>query len=69
MHGKGMFVWKNGQKFEGNYKNDQKEGQGRLQLADGVVVEGTWVTGKLHGKATILNKEGITRVSEWNMGL
>lgn len=30
MHGKGMFVWKNGQKFEGNYKNDQKEGKGRL---------------------------------------
>lgn len=28
MHGKGVFTWKDGRKYEGEYKDDQKHGYG-----------------------------------------
>jgi hypothetical protein len=56
MHGKGTFIWKNGQIFEGFYKEDKKDGEGKLQFEDGSSVEGNWIDGKLHGKGKYYNK-------------
>jgi len=47
MHGYGLFKWTNGQTFKGNYVKDKKEGKGELQLADGTVIKGNWINGKL----------------------
>lgn len=40
MSGKGVFLWPDGRKYEGDYKNDVKEGYGRLEWPDGKVYEG-----------------------------
>lgn len=47
MHGKGKFVWPNGQVYEGEFRNDQKHGFGTLRKAGGRLYEGYWDSGKL----------------------
>ena len=34
MDGKGVYTWKDGRKYEGEYKNDKKEGYGELTWPD-----------------------------------
>ena len=42
-HGYGKFTWADGSYYEGEYKNDQKEGDGRLYNKKGLLIrEGTW---------------------------
>lgn len=35
MHGKGVFTWPEGRKYEGEYEFDKKHGYGVLTLPDG----------------------------------
>ncbi len=46
MHGTGVFTWPDGRKFEGEYKNDRRDGKGKLTEADGTEIIGTWKAGK-----------------------
>lgn len=40
MHGKGIFTWLDGRKYEGEYVNDLKEGYGVFSRSDGKVYDG-----------------------------
>lgn len=46
MHGKGIFKWANGNRYEGDYKEDKKDGTGIFYFADGKVYKGSWHHGK-----------------------
>lgn len=58
MHGKGVFKWSDGRRYEGNYVDDKKEGHGvfewyffnlltiYLNRPDGRKYIGNWVNGK-----------------------
>lgn len=35
MHGKGVYTWPDGRKYEGDYKYDKKSGRGVYYWADG----------------------------------
>jgi hypothetical protein len=35
MHGKGVFTWSDGRRYEGSYIDDKKEGQGMFEWPDG----------------------------------
>lgn len=35
MHGKGVYTWKDGRKYDGDYKHDKKDGYGTYKWADG----------------------------------
>jgi len=35
MHGKGIFTWRDGRRYEGDYINDKKEGFGMFEWPDG----------------------------------
>ncbi len=37
------------EKYEGEYKNDKKDGHGKFTWADGRVYDGEWKNGKQHG--------------------
>jgi hypothetical protein len=37
MHGKGIFLWPDGQKYSGEFANDKRNGDGKLELANGRV--------------------------------
>jgi len=42
MHGKGIFTWPSGERYEGEYYEDQKHGEGRLTYSDGSYYQGEW---------------------------
>ena len=46
MHGKGIYTWKDGRRYEGDYFNDKKHGFGVYAWADGRRYEGEWKKGK-----------------------
>jgi hypothetical protein len=46
MHGKGVYTWKDGRKYEGEYKLDRKDGYGTYTWADGKKFDGQWQDGK-----------------------
>ncbi len=46
MHGKGIYTWKDGRKYDGEYHNDKKHGYGIYIWADGRRYEGEWKHGK-----------------------
>lgn len=66
--GTGIFVWENGDRYEGEWKNDQITGYGTLSFADGVIFKGTFLKGKLNkGSITIPQGDGRTAIrSVWD---
>ena len=49
MDGRGMFTWKDGRVYDGEYKEDIKHGQGMFKWPDGRTWDGQWRNGKQHG--------------------
>ena len=53
MHGKGIYIWKDGRKYEGEYVNDKKHGFGsnvnfiKWQFIDGLMEEDMKENGKM----------------------
>ena len=46
MHGYGVYTWKNGRKFEGNFEYNKRSGRGIQTWPDGRVYDGEWLDGK-----------------------
>ncbi len=46
MHGRGVYTWKDGRKYEREYFNDKKHGYGTYTWSDGRKYEGEWKNGK-----------------------
>ena len=46
MHGRGLFTWKDGRKYEGDYVDDKKHGYGEFLWNDGRQYRGYWKNGK-----------------------
>lgn len=51
-HGKGRFVYANGDVYEGQFKKDKKYGNGKLTMQNGTVQEGIWSGDRLTGEVT-----------------
>jgi len=41
-HGRGKYVYSNGDRYEGGWQDDAKHGQGKYFYDDGSVYEGEW---------------------------
>ena len=50
--GQGIYEWKNGDRFEGNFENGQINGYGRYSWTDGNVYQGDFKDGKQSGMGT-----------------
>ena len=69
MEGFGYYVWNDGRKYEGQYKDDKKHGFGIYSWADGRCYEGYWWKGKQHGLGTyFVPKEGKVKYGLWEDG-
>jgi len=55
MHGTGIFQWKDGKQFIGEYKYDKKEGYGRYIWNSERYFEGYWKDGKQNGMGVIVD--------------
>ena len=62
-HGKGAQVWNDGSKYEGYWKNDKANGQGRLIHGD--VYVGEWVDDKAHGFGIYTHTDGAKYIGQW----
>lgn len=49
----GIFKWKNGDVYEGDFKSSLMDGYGVFEYRDGRRYEGTWVGGFKHGRGTL----------------
>ena len=52
---KGKFFWPNGNSYEGDFKNDFRDGLGVYKLKNGERHEGEWKNGKKNGKGILKN--------------
>ena len=57
MHGKGVYSWPDGKRYEGSYKQGHRHGQGKLTRPSGNWYSGGWADGKEHGDGLLFIKE------------
>ena len=55
MNGFGVYNWKDGRQYEGEFVNDKKHGKGKYKWANGKVYDGMWKDGKQHGDGEFYN--------------
>ena len=56
-HGFGTYVYKTNSfciKYEGEWKDGEKNGKGRLEFADGSVYDGEFKAGEISGRGTVV---------------
>ncbi|KAF0689743.1 Aste57867_18854 [Aphanomyces stellatus] len=72
-HGRGTYLWTNGDKYVGEFYNGRMHGAGIFLSANGDVFEGTWAKGVVvHGTKTLANGDtiqGVDGASAWVDGL
>lgn len=70
MQGFGVYEWKDGRKYEGQYLKNKKHGQGKYTYSDGSIYEGGWDNGFQHGKGTLTDgKTKEKRKGKWSKGV
>lgn len=65
MNGKGIFYWPDNRKYDGEYKNDKREGYGTFYWEDGRIYKGYWKNGKQSGEGEFYNPKN----KEWKKGI
>lgn len=68
MDGFGIYSWKDGRQYEGQYKEDKKHGYGIYTWADGRKYEGWWYRGKQHGLGKYTAAEDSVKFGLWEDG-
>jgi hypothetical protein len=64
--GKGKFVYKNGDEYEGDFLHGQRHGNGTMRYAsDQSIYEGEWQCNQQHGNGTKNWGDGIVYIGEW----
>ena len=59
MEGKGIFYYNNGNKYDGEYKNNKNEGKGTFYYNDDDIYDGEWKNNKINGKGIFIGKMEI----------
>jgi hypothetical protein len=67
-HGFGIFVADNGNEYEGDWKNDKREGHGKAKYNTGDVYIGSWKKCKRHGQGTMYIENGDIYEGNWSNG-
>ena len=65
-HGKGKYTFKNEDTYEGQWKNDLKDGEGKFFCKDsGETYEGQWVAGARSGRGMMKRGEELVHDGLW----
>lgn len=68
MSGKGVLIWENGSKYEGEFQHGKMHGLGKEVNDEGVEYKGTWQLGRKTGLIEELRPDGKLRRGEWHFG-
>jgi len=60
-----LYLWENGTKYMGEWKDGKRHGQGNMTYHDGSKFVGKWKDGKKHGQGTFIYYNGRKYVGEW----
>jgi len=63
-----LYLWENGTKYMGEWKDGKRHGQGNMTYHDGSKFVGKWKDGKKHGQGTDTYGDGRKYVGEWKDG-
>ena len=61
------FLWENGDKYEGEWSNNQINGQGKLIYINGNTYEGNFKDGMKNGQGIFIWKNGDKYEGQWSM--
>jgi hypothetical protein len=64
-YGKGEYQFKNGNKYDGQWRDDQMHGTGVYYYPDGSRYEGLFVNGKKNGKGNFYFSSGDIYIGDW----
>ena len=64
-HGRGTYVWANGDRYEGEYRDGHEHGRGTFVWANGDRYDGEWRNGNRHGYGTVVTANGGRFDGEW----
>jgi len=64
-HGRGEYVWLNGDRYQGDFVSGLKNGNGILYFSNGDKRVGVWKEDKLHGPATYYYSHGRIDEETW----
>ena len=67
-HGKGTYVWLNGDKYVGDWVNDKAKGQGIYYSKKGWRYEGQFSNSVFHGTGTYYFENGKSKKGTWKNG-
>lgn len=65
INGQGTYIWANGDKYIGEWKNDRKDGQGTYIWASGEKYTGEWKNDKRDGQGTYIQANGEKYVGKY----
>tara|TARA_R110000772_G_scaffold129517_4_gene237674 strand:- start:2581 stop:3258 length:678 start_codon:yes stop_codon:yes gene_type:complete len=57
-NGYGEYVWKDGDKYSGNFRKGKRNGKGINEWSDGSRYDGEWLKNKIHGQGIYTNANG-----------
>ena len=62
LNGKGIYKYRNGSKYQGNFENNKMHGTGEMKYFFGITYTGSWKENKIEGDGVVLinNKEKIS---------
>jgi hypothetical protein len=64
-NGYGEIVYKNGDVYEGDWKDDRKHGYGKMKYSNGNFYEGDWKNDRKHGFGMMNYSDGNTYEGDW----
>ena len=60
-----LYIWENGSRYVGEWKDGKKHGQGTYTFPDGKKYVGGWKDSKYHGQGTLTSSDGKYFVGEF----
>ena len=68
VQGRGVAVWANGDRYEGEYRDGKRHGRGVYVTANGGRYEGEFRDGKFHGRGVMVGASGDRYEGDWKDG-
>ncbi len=65
---RGTYFWKNGSRYDGEWKNKKQHGYGILSKSGETVYIGNWANGQRHGHGTYTWEDGTKFSGDWENG-
>jgi len=66
---RGVSEYPDGRRYDGEWANGERNGQGSMSYPDGDRYEGQWKDSLFHGQGTLVTKSGTRREGQWELDL